>query len=112
MGFEKDLVNGVTVLRPLGRLDSAQAPELEATVRALLDGGAKALVFDLSKLAYISSAGLRVVLLAGKQLRASGGKLVLCGVSGLVLEVFEMSGFLTLFPVVADVPAAGALLTA
>ncbi|MNL88983.1 putative anti-sigma factor antagonist BtrV [compost metagenome] len=59
------------------------------------------LVFDLSSLDYISSAGLRVILLAGKRLRASKGKLVLVGLQTMVREVFDMSGFLSLFAITA-----------
>ncbi len=105
MAFVHETVGTVEVIRPRGRLDSANAPELEAALRALLAGGAKQMLFDLSELDYISSAGLRVVLLAGKGLRAAQGRLVLAGVGGMVREVFEMSGFLNLFPVVADARA-------
>ena len=64
-----------------------------------MDAGAQRLVFDFTSLDYISSAGLRVVLLAGKKLRASKGKMVLVGLQDMVREVFEMSGFLALFAV-------------
>jgi len=93
----------VTLVRPAGRLDSANAPDLERQLTERLDQGAQRLLFDFSTLDYISSAGLRVVLLAGKRLRASQGKLVLVGLGELVREVFEMSGFLTLFEVHATV---------
>ena len=64
-----------------------------------LNNGVQHMVFDLSDMGYISSAGLRVILLTGKKLRACQGKLVLTGMRDMVREVFEMSGFLALFPV-------------
>ena len=106
MAFELRPVGTVQVLRLSGRLDSASSPELERSLRDALAGGR--LVVDLSALDFISSAGLRVLLLAAKQLRAATppGRLVMAGVRGNVREVFEMSGFLTLFPVADSVDAA------
>jgi anti-anti-sigma factor len=99
MNIQQETHEGVLVLRPVGRLDSASSPELEKVVVEQLDKGVKRLVFDFSELDYISSAGLRVVLMAGKKLRATGGKLGLAGMRDMVREVFEMSGFLALFSV-------------
>jgi len=103
MNLQQETRDDVLILRPMGRLDSSSSPELERTLSEHLDAGVKRLVFDLGDLDYISSAGLRVVLLAGKKLRATQGKLVLVGMRTTVKEVFEMSGFLTLFAVAANV---------
>lgn len=99
MNLEQSQKGDVLILRPIGRLDSNSAPELERTVVEHLDKGVTRIVFDLSSMDYISSAGLRVILLAGKRLRVTKGKLVLAGLRELVREVFEMSGFLSLFAV-------------
>ena len=99
MNLEQERRDDILILRPRGRLDSNSSPELERVVAEQLEVGTQRVVFDLSALDYISSAGLRVVLLAGKKLRASKGKLVLVGLSDMVREVFDMSGFLTLFAV-------------
>jgi anti-anti-sigma factor len=99
MNLEQERRNDILILRPRGRLDSSSSPELERVVTEQLESGVQRLVFDLSALEYISSAGLRVVLLAGKKLRATKGKLVLVGLRDMVREVFDMSGFLTLFAV-------------
>lgn len=99
MNLEQERRDDILILRPRGRLDSNSSPELERVVAEQLEAGTQRVVFDLSALDYISSAGLRVVLLAGKKLRASKGKLVLVGLSDMVREVFDMSGFLTLFAV-------------
>ncbi len=67
---------------------------------------------DLEQLAYISSAGLRVVLMAAKRAKQSGGRLLLCGLSPAVRELFEISGFLKILEVCADRAAASELIAA
>ncbi len=71
MNLEQERRDDILILRPRGRLDSSSSPELERVVTEQLEAGTQRVVFDLSALDYISSAGLRVVLLAGKKLRAS-----------------------------------------
>lgn len=99
MNLDQETRGDVAILRPVGRLDSASSPELERVVLERLEGGCHRLVFDLASLDYVSSAGLRVILLAGKKLRSVQGHLVLAGMREAVRDVFEMSGFLTLFAV-------------
>ncbi len=99
MEEEWDPVSGVSVLRPVGRLDSGTAPELVDLVLAVFKKGVRKVVFDLSRLDYISSAGLRVILMAGKMLRKDLGRVVLVGLNETVREVFATSGFLALFPI-------------
>ncbi|MBS7777606.1 STAS domain-containing protein [Acidovorax sp. CCYZU-2555] len=99
MNIETEHRDDILILRPLGRLDSSNSPELEQLLSEHLDAGCQRLVLDFSGLSYISSAGLRVVLLAGKKLRASKGKIVLTSLQDMVRDVFDMSGFLTLFAV-------------
>ena len=99
MKLESQTIEGVLVFRPVGRLDSTSSPELEQALVESLAAGTTRLIFDFSDLDYISSAGLRVVLLAGKRLRPLQGKMALVGMRDVVREVFEMSGFLTLFAV-------------
>lgn len=110
MAFEHQLVGRVQVVRPIGRLDSVGAPELEQTLRDLLSKGHTTLLLDLGQLDFISSAGMRVVLMAGKELRARHGRLALTGVHGMVREIFDVSGFLSLFEVASDVEAGVKLL--
>lgn len=99
MNLDQEQRGDILIVRPGGRLDSSSSPELERLLTEQLDTGCKRLVLDFSRLEYISSAGLRVVLLAGKKLRASQGRMVLVGLQEMVREVFDMSGFLTLFAV-------------
>ena len=74
-----------------GRLDTPTAPELEAELKKSMDG-AESLVLDFSKLEYISSAGLRVLLAAHKAMSRKGGMKV-THVNEIVQEVFEVTGF-------------------
>lgn len=74
-----------------GRLDTTTAPQLDAEIQASL-GGVKTLVLDLAKLAYISSAGLRVLLSAQKKMNAQG-EMIVTNVCEDVMEVFEVTGF-------------------
>ena len=103
MNIETEQRDDILILRPLGRLDSSSSPELEHLLSEHAD--CQRLVLDFSGLSYISSAGLRVVLLAGKKLHASKGKIVLTSLQDMVRDVFDMSGFLTLFAVADSLDA-------
>ena len=74
-----------------GRLDTATAPQLEATLNSVL-AGVTSLKFDLEKLDYISSAGLRVLLSAQKTMN-NQGSMVISNVSPEVKEIFDVTGF-------------------
>jgi anti-anti-sigma factor len=109
MLVERDTLNDILILRPVGSLDSGTSAELERPLTEALKAGTTRVIFDFSRLDYISSAGLRVVLLAGKRLRGTG-KVALVGMNEMVRDVFTMSGFLTLFPATATVDEAVKLL--
>lgn len=102
--------NGRALLSLEGRLDSNTSGALEQQLTATMDSGSQQLIIDFDQLAYISSAGLRVLLMAAKRLKSEGGHLVLCGMADHIREVFEISGFLQILTVVADVSAAQASL--
>ncbi len=90
---------GFLVVQVEGRLDVATAPEFEKNCAALLEQGHEKLILDLTALEYISSAGLRSLLAVAKKLKGRGGSLSLCGLTGLVKEVFYLSGFDNFLPV-------------
>ena len=75
----------------VGRLDTSTAPELEAELKSSLDGITQ-LVFDMEKLDYVSSAGLRVLLSAQKAM-AKQGEMKVIHVNETVMEIFEVTGF-------------------
>ena len=87
----------IRIVRIGGRLDGTTMQQLESEFVALTDSGCSRFVFDLTKLDYISSAGLRVMLLAVKKTKAAGGKLALHGLNDNVNEIFRISGFSTIF---------------
>lgn len=101
MNIGTKLVGDKLIATLSGRLDSLTAPEFDAWFGDRLAAGDNRLILDLTALNYISSAGLRSLLAAAKQSKTVSGKIVLCGLSGTVAEVFTMSGFLTIFTVVA-----------
>ena len=74
-----------------GRLDTTTAPELEAALKEAADSADK-IVLDFSKLDYVSSAGLRVLLATHKKMAAKKGMIV-TGVNDIVNEIFEITGF-------------------
>ena len=74
-----------------GRLDTTTAPQLETELKASLNG-VEQLVIDMEKLDYISSAGLRVLLSAQKQMAKQGGMKV-THVNESIMEIFEVTGF-------------------
>jgi anti-anti-sigma factor len=87
------------VLLPIGRLDSANARSFESIVMERVDKGERLLLVDFGRLNFISSSGMRVLLIAAKKLRASQGKLVLCAMPEHIQEVFRISGFDQIIPI-------------
>ena len=81
-----------------GRLDTLTAPQLEAVVKNELDG-AKDLVLDLKDLIYVSSAGLRVFLMAHKTM-SKVGSMALCNVCDDIKEVLTITGFADIFTII------------
>lgn len=94
INFNKN--GGELVVMIDGRLDTVTAPELESFLGEHNEG-TSSLLFDCEKLAYVSSAGLRVLLTAHKRMR---GAMKLKNVNELVMEVLEMTGFADVWEVV------------
>lgn len=88
---------GATVAIVTGRLDAVTAPEVESKITGLIEGGETRLAIDFEKLDYISSAGLRVLLVTAKLLKAKQGQVRFANVRGSVKEVFDISGFGSIF---------------
>jgi len=94
------------VVSVTGRIDAASASLLETELSGLIGGGERAIIVDMGGLEYISSSGLRVLLAAKKNLKKSGGDLSIAALTPFVREVFEISGFLRIFPVYPSVEEA------
>ncbi|MBQ3276620.1 MAG: STAS domain-containing protein [Oscillospiraceae bacterium] len=91
LNIQKTNENGTLTVALEGRLDTASSPKLETELNNALPG-VQDLVFDLEKLEYISSAGLRVLLLAQKAMNRQGS-MKLVRVNDIVREVLEVTGF-------------------
>ena len=105
MDIHEETVGDATILVPLSRVDSATAKAFEARVIAAVGAGSARIVIDFAQLDYISSAGLRVVLVGAKMTRAPR-KFVLCGMKPHIREVFDVSGFSKILAIHSDRAAA------
>lgn len=85
--------SGISVFKVKGRLDSKTSSEFEQTIVKALKDGSQQMVFDFKDMDYISSAGLRVILKATKDMKRSNGLIILCGMQDYVKEIFEIAGF-------------------
>lgn len=101
MNIQATELNGVTIIPLEGRLDGNNASVAEQAFLQLLAEGKQRFIFDFTNLQYISSAGLRVILVAAKKLRASKGQMVCACLGEQVYDVFEMSGFTTILEMAA-----------
>jgi anti-sigma B factor antagonist len=85
-----------------GKVDANNSSDLEKELFQIINQNEKNLLVDCKNLEYISSSGLRVFLMALKQMNKNNGKLVLCGLNELIQEVFDISGFSSLFTIVSS----------
>jgi len=106
MEFAQEQAGDVLIVRLTGRLDSSAAPSAEQTFAGVLAVGTPHLAIDLSHLDYISSAGLRVLLIVAKKVQQAQGKVALCGLTPNVREIFAISGFDAIFTIQPDAAAA------
>jgi len=104
-------INSVLVVSLKGQINSSNAAEIQEQLLEQVNDATSRWLVDFNGLEYISSAGLRVVLLLAKRIRQHEGSLVLCAMQPHVYEVFEVSGFLTLLTVVESRQQGLSLLT-
>ena len=97
MEFHTRKEANATVLTVKGRLDAVTTPDYENKVKKLIDDDGSRIVIDFDGLDYISSAGLRGLLVTAKQAKAKDGQVCFANVKGAVKEVFSISGFHTIF---------------
>ncbi len=97
MTIEKKINGEEATLVVAGRLDTQTAPELEKAFDEIV-AGVKDLIFDMSGLEYVSSAGLRVILKAQKIMNTQG-TMKLTGVNDNIMEVFDITGFLDILTI-------------
>lgn len=111
MEFHAKKETNATVVTLAGRLDAVTAPDYEKKMQALLGDGENRFVIDFENLGYISSAGLRGLLMTAKLLKTKGGQVCFANVKGAVKEVFDISGFNSIFRMDSSVASALASLS-
>jgi anti-anti-sigma factor len=91
------MVIGIT-----GRLDTTNYNILEKKLMELIDGQQTRILVECSKMDYVSSSGLRILLMALKKVSVVKGKFALCGLQENIREIFEISGFTNIFEIYPD----------
>ena len=99
MNITESKTADIVTLSLSGRLDTTTAKAFEDRLLAHIDSGERRLAIDLTGLEYISSAGLRVFLLAAKRLDSAQGRIALCALTEPVREVFDIAGFIPIFAI-------------
>ncbi|HWG21002.1 MAG TPA: STAS domain-containing protein [Terracidiphilus sp.] len=106
MNIERVQVGSKVVLRVAGRMDAETASQFESECESCISEGFTTLIVDLGDLTYISSMGLRSFVAIAKKLKGHGGGLRVCRITGLVLQVFEITRLTQLFPLHGSVESA------
>ncbi len=93
MDIQAEQQDGVLILKPQGRIDSANAHDFQQAMSAGISDRQSAVIADFEGISYMSSAGLRAVLIVAKALRKRGAKFALCSMTPTIIDLFNMSGF-------------------
>lgn len=110
MQMNSEKASQAALLRVVGSMDAVSIERFDAEWKKILEDGSKKLVVDLSGVDYISSAGLRGILLLAKAAKAGQVRLAFAGLSGMTADMFKLSGFLTILAVYPDAESAAAAL--
>ena len=100
MKMEDSKLGKAAVVEVTGRMDGTSSQVFEAHCEKLITKGDTAFVLDFEHLEYLSSAGLRSILTILKKVKPHGGKVIICGAKGTAKEIFDISGFSSMFPMV------------
>ena len=111
MNATSSIIDGITVITAEGSIDSKTASAFESTAIAAIQGQSEVII-DLTNVEFLSSAGLRVLLVAYRQIKARSGKVVLVGTSEEIQEVMSDTGFLGFLVTVLTLPEGLAILKA
>lgn len=93
MNVTVDKRGNTAILRCDGRLDATTSTQLEASILSVIEKEEKNLLLDFSKVEYLSSAGMRLLLSTTKKMRSVGGKLVIFAMHDDVMEIIRLAGF-------------------
>ncbi|HEY3276081.1 MAG TPA: STAS domain-containing protein [Syntrophorhabdaceae bacterium] len=94
--------NNAIILSVQGRMDAVTSPQFDKAFSELVAKGNRSFLLDMDSLEYISSAGLRSILAAAKQIKEKQGTILFAALHGPVEEVFKISGFYSIFQVFAS----------
>ncbi|HNY07411.1 MAG TPA: STAS domain-containing protein [Bacteroidales bacterium] len=97
MDLKESKQGNFLIINLTGRLDTSNYGDLEKKLLGFIEKGEKDIVVNCSDLVYISSSGLRVLLMALKKVTAAGGKFYLCCLQNNIREIFEIAGFTSIF---------------
>ena len=97
MDIREERKGTVLILSVAGRLDSTNSSELENVISEHINRGEKTILVNCERLAYVSSSGLRVLLMGLKKMQASQGTFALCSLQAAIKEIFDISGFTGIF---------------
>ena len=103
MAVNSDRQDGTLIARADGRIDGANAREFQVALEGAIDPSDSSVILDLENLSYISSAGLRVILMTAKTLQRQKAKFAICSLSPSIKEVFQISGFDRIIPIHSSV---------
>ena len=106
MQISRENTDALTVLSLTGRLDELATTEVEQAFTDSLNQGSGAIIVDLAGVEYISSSGLRILLMLSKAMAKQQRTLRLCNLSPFVAEVFEISNFSAMFAIYDNIDVA------
>jgi len=106
MDITFDKIDEKTIISIIGRLDTSNYEEASTKINKQIQNGERNFIANLEKMDYISSSGLRVFLSVLKELKAVGGNIIICCIQPKIKEVFEISGFNTLFTITQNLEEA------
>lgn len=99
MEITQEKIGTITTVMLKGRMDAGTSKSVEDHLLKLIDAGEHRLVVDFAQLDYISSVGLRVLILASKKVKPLQGTIAICALQPTIKQVFEVAGFTTIFKV-------------
>ncbi len=106
MNVQVNVSEDYTLVCVEGRVDTTNAGDFEKSMTEVIDGGSTKIILDCSGLSYISSSGLRVFLIVQKRMMGIKGHFRLCNLQPGIREIFDISGFSSIFSLFSDQEAA------
>ncbi len=106
MEIKEGRIQNITVLNLIGKIDVNSSKFFQEKFTEVMNRGDKHVILNCAELSYVSSSGLRVFLMFLKSINKVGGKLVICSMSDIIFEVFEISGFVPIFTITDNIDKA------